>query len=99
MGTLMGPYPCWEERFTDPWLVLVRSKVKPPKLKPKRRKRRRPDAPRGESNTTEGLSTLLKPLVASEDPTLMQHKYVLCTLISLINVEPRLTDFEKFHPP
>ena len=22
-----------------------------------------------------------------------------CTLISLINVEPTLTDFEKFHPP
>jgi hypothetical protein len=24
---------------------------------------------------------------------------VLLTLISLINVEPTLTDFEKFHPP
>ena len=66
-------------RFTDLWLVLVRSKVKPPKLKPKRRKRRRPDAPRGGSNTTDDLSTLFKPLVASVDPTLI-HKSVLYIL-------------------
>ena len=26
-------------------------------------------------------------------------QFSLYTLISLINVEPRLTDFEKFHPP
>merc|ERR1711956_32079 len=77
--TLMSPFPCWEERFTDPLHVLVRSKVKPPKLRPKRRKRRRPDAPRGESNTTGDLSTLFKPSVASVDPTLI-HKPVLYIL-------------------
>ena len=66
-------------RFTDLWLVLVRLKVKPPKLRPKRRKRRRPDAPRGGSNTTDDLSTLFKPLVASVDPTLI-HKSVLYIL-------------------
>ena len=27
------------------------------------------------------------------------HTYNMCTLISLINVGPTLTDFEKFHPP
>merc|ERR1712086_1173401 len=54
-------------------------KVKPPKLKPKRRKRRRPDAPRGESNTTDDLSTLFKPSVANVDPTLI-HKSVLYIL-------------------
>ena len=59
--------------------MLVRSKVKPPKLKPKRRKRRRPDAPRGGFNTTDDLSTLFKPLVASVDPTLI-HKSVLYIL-------------------
>merc|ERR1712110_898909 len=71
--------PLLGERFTDPWLVLVRSKVQPPKLKPKRRKRRRPDAPRGGSNTTDDLSTLFKPSVASVDPTLI-HKSVLYIL-------------------
>merc|ERR1712203_784597 len=54
-------------------------KVKPPKLKLKRRKRRRPDAPRGGSNTTDDLSTLFKPSVASADPTLI-HKSVLYIL-------------------
>ena len=73
-------YILFHFRFTDHWLVLVRSKVKPPKLRPKRRKRRRPDAPREESNITEDLSMLLKPLVASVDPMLIQHKYVLCIL-------------------
>ena len=27
------------------------------------------------------------------------EKIVVSTLISLINVEPTITDFEKFHPP
>ena len=31
-------------------------------------------------------------------PKIQQTK-MLVTLISLINVEPTLTDFEKFHPP
>merc|ERR1712210_6707 len=58
--------------------VLFNNK-EPPKLRPKRKKRRRPDAPRGGSNTTDDLSTLFKPLVASVDPTLI-HKSVLYIL-------------------
>ena len=58
----------------------VRSKVKPPKLKPKRRKRRRPDAPKGGSNTTDDLSTLFKPSVASADPTLIHKSFYVSFL-------------------
>merc|ERR1712051_703008 len=68
-------FPCWEERFTDLWHVLVRSRVKPLKLRPKRRKRRRLDAPRGGSNTTGDLSTLFKPSVASANPTLIHKSF------------------------
>merc|ERR1711862_335400 len=67
------PFHCWEERSTDPWLVLVRSEVKPPRLIPKKRRRRRLDAPRGGSNITEDLSMLFKPSAVVVDPTLIHN--------------------------
>merc|ERR1711974_534001 len=39
--------PLREERCTDPWLVPVRCAVRPPRLRPKKRKRRRQEGPRG----------------------------------------------------
>merc|ERR1712029_808259 len=73
----MSPFPLWEERCTVPWLVPERSVVKPPKLKPKRRKRRRPDVPRGGSNTTDASLTLSRPSAADVDlmPTRKVDKY------------------------
>merc|ERR1711974_538584 len=58
-----------EERCTDPWLVPVRCAVRPPRLRPKKRKRRRQEGPRGGSSTTADLSTSSPHSDARRDPT------------------------------
>merc|ERR1711936_1494851 len=51
-------------------------KVRGQKLMPKKRKRRRPDAPRGESNTTDDLLMLFKPSAVVVDLMLI-HKCLI----------------------
>merc|ERR1712203_466297 len=65
--------PLKVERFTVLWLVPVKSAVKLPKLKPKKRKRRKLDVLNEEFNITEDSLTLFKPSVVDVDPTLI-HK-------------------------
>ena len=61
-------------RCTVPWLVPVKSAVKLPKLRPKKRKRRKLDALNVEFNITEDSLTLFKPSVADVDPTQIHKK-------------------------
>merc|ERR1711973_238769 len=65
---------CWEVRFTDPWLVPVKSKDKHQKLMLKRRRNRKLVVQREDNNTTADLLMLLLFLVEEEDPTLTLNK-------------------------
>merc|ERR1711911_182402 len=64
----LNPF-CSEERSTDPWLVLEKLEDRLPRLRPVRRRKRRPVEPRGESSTTEDLSMLSRLSDARRDPT------------------------------
>ena len=56
-------------RFTDPWPVLVRFADRPQKLRPARRRKRRPDVPRDASSTTGGSSMSSLPSAGRRAPT------------------------------
>merc|ERR1711937_282494 len=58
------------------WLVLVRSRVKPQRLTPKKRRRLRPAVPRDACNTTVDSSTLFQHSARRRDQTLT-HNYDL----------------------